>query len=105
MLEPASTSHLATRVAPFMCGNEGTNRGYPSLSIPEGHHELSHHGNDPDKQAKISRIDRFHVERLAELADALESVRDAATSGAFAVPTRKCPMIGTSLNVAPLGSG
>ena len=39
-----------TRIATFMFANEGSNRSYPMIGVPEGHHDLSHHGNDPKKQ-------------------------------------------------------
>jgi hypothetical protein len=62
-----------TRVATLMLGNEGSNRPYPNLSEPEGHHSLSHYGEDPDKQRRIARINRYHIELLAELLRQLES--------------------------------
>ncbi len=48
-----------TRVTTFVAANEGSNRAYPF--VPDGHHDLSHHGGDPAKQAKIRQINRFHV--------------------------------------------
>ena len=32
-----------------------------------GHHELSHHGDDPEKQAQISKINRYHIGLLGAL--------------------------------------
>jgi hypothetical protein len=61
----------ATRVATFMLANEGSNRGYPSLLVPEGHHDLSHHGSDREKQAKIAKINRFHLSHFARLLEGL----------------------------------
>jgi hypothetical protein len=54
-----------TRVASLMLGNAGSNRSYPFLGVPEGHHELSHHGRKADKLASIRKIDRHHSERFA----------------------------------------
>jgi hypothetical protein len=65
-----------TRVITLMCGNEGSNRSYPSIGIGEGHHELSHHGKDAGKLAKIAKINRFHVEQLAYLITQLKSVKE-----------------------------
>ncbi len=65
-----------TRVATFLVANEGSNKSYPWLEIPEGHHELSHHGRSAQKQAKISRINRFHVTQLAYLLDKMSSVKE-----------------------------
>ena len=62
----------STRIATFMFANEGSNRSYPDIDVPEGHHALSHHGNDPTKLAKISKINRYHVELLGYLLDAAQ---------------------------------
>lgn len=69
-----------TRIATFMLANEGSNRSYPMLGIPEGHHELSHHGGDAGKQEKIRRINRFHVETLAHLLGRLAEAREGGDS-------------------------
>lgn len=63
-----------TRVATFMFANEGSNRPYPFLGVSEGHHELSHHGRDPKKQAKIAKINTFHIEMLAYLTGKLQAI-------------------------------
>jgi hypothetical protein len=64
----------ATRVATFVLANEGSNRPYPFISVPEGHHDLSHHGNDQAKKAKIRDINTFHVRQLAYLLERLHSI-------------------------------
>jgi hypothetical protein len=65
-----------TRVSTFVFANEGSNRSYAFMDVPEGHHDLSHHGNDAAKQEKIRRINRFHVTQLAYFLDALAAVRE-----------------------------
>jgi hypothetical protein len=57
----------ATRVATFALANEGSNHSHRAIGVPEGHHEISHHGDDPHKTAGVARIDRFHAECLAHL--------------------------------------
>ncbi len=54
-----------TRVATFMLANEGSNRSFPTIGVKEGHHELSHHQDDPDKMAKIAAIDKFFANQFA----------------------------------------
>jgi len=54
-----------TRVATFMLGNEGSNRSFPSIGVTQGHHELSHHQEDPDKMGKIAAIDKFFATQFA----------------------------------------
>jgi hypothetical protein len=63
-----------TRVCTFVLANEGSNRPYAFIGVPEGHHDLSHHGNDPKKRAKIREINRFHVAQLAYLLRKLKSI-------------------------------
>ena len=36
-----------TRISTFMLAREGSNRSYREIGVPEGHHGLSHHRNDP----------------------------------------------------------
>jgi hypothetical protein len=55
----------STRVATFMLANEGSNKNYRQLDVSDGHHELSHHGEDPHKQQQIARINLFHLELFA----------------------------------------
>jgi hypothetical protein len=56
-----------TRIATFSYANEGSNRSYAFLGVPEGHHDISHHGNDQGKLAKIQLVNHFHVKQLAYL--------------------------------------
>lgn len=65
-----------TRVATFLLANEGSNRSYPMVEVPEGHHGLSHHGDDAGALAKIARVDRWHVQRLADLLARMKAVRE-----------------------------
>ncbi len=54
-----------TRIATFMLANEGSNRSFPTIGVTQGHHELSHHQEDPDKMAKIAAIDKFFATQFA----------------------------------------
>jgi hypothetical protein len=65
-----------TRVATFVFANEASNRSYRAIGVPEGHHDLSHHGNDKQKQAKLQNINRFHVGVVAQLLGKLKAVRE-----------------------------
>src|SRR5262245_7231302 len=62
-----------TRVITFQLARETSNRTYPEVGVPDPHHPLSHHGNDPRKIEKISRINRFHVSLFAEYLSKLRS--------------------------------
>ncbi len=65
-----------TRVCTFVLANEGSNKPYPFISVSEGHHDLSHHGNDPRKKLKIRDINRFHTTQLAYLLTKLKSIKE-----------------------------
>jgi hypothetical protein len=54
-----------TRVGTFMLGREVSGRSYPELEVPDAHHALSHHGNDPEKIAKLTKINILHMEQVA----------------------------------------
>lgn len=60
-----------TRVCTMMWANEGTNRTFPFLDIPQGHHHLSHHKGDEGMIDKIRRINQFQSTMFAELLDML----------------------------------
>jgi hypothetical protein len=68
-----------TRIATFSFANEGSNRAYGFLGVPEGHHTLSHHGNDPKMQRQIQLINRFHVEELAHFVEQLRATQEHDT--------------------------
>jgi hypothetical protein len=55
-----------TRVISFQLAREASTRTYPEIGVPEPHHPISHHGNNPDKLDKLAKINRFHVSLFAE---------------------------------------
>ena len=65
-----------TRVITFQLARELSGRTYPEVGVPDPHHPLSHHGNDPVKVEKISRINRFHVSLFAQHLEKLKATPD-----------------------------
>ncbi|HVR74867.1 MAG TPA: DUF1552 domain-containing protein [Planctomycetota bacterium] len=65
-----------TRIATFMLANDGSNRNYRLIGVPDGHHDLSHHEGKWEKQEKIRRINRFHLTQLAYFLEKLETVKE-----------------------------
>lgn len=65
-----------TNVATFMLGNAGSNRSYRFLEVPDGHHDLSHHGKDPNKLAAIAKIDAFTIECFAKFVTRLQQQQE-----------------------------
>jgi hypothetical protein len=65
-----------TRVATYVFANEGSNRSYSFIGVPDGHHDLSHHGGDAKKQEKIRDINRFHMTQFAYLLEKMQGIQD-----------------------------
>ncbi len=65
-----------TRVCTFLFANEFSNRPYPFINVRDGHHDLSHHGNDPGKLTRISDINHFHASQFAYLLEKLKASRE-----------------------------
>ncbi len=66
----------STRVATFLLANEGSNRAFPEIGIAEGHHSLTHHGNQKDMVDKVAAIDRWYVNQFGRFLDKLEATKD-----------------------------
>ena len=65
-----------TRVCTFMMAKELSGRSYPEIGMSEGHHALSHHGDNPDKKALLARLNAHHTSMLAYFVDKLQSTSD-----------------------------
>src|SRR6187402_2049540 len=65
-----------TRVFTFMMAREASQRTYPALNIPETHHDVSHHGNQPDKMALHAKIDTHFTTLFASFIDKLRQSPD-----------------------------
>src|ERR1700690_4043943 len=65
-----------TRVITFMYGREQTGRPYPQIGVPEPHHPVTHHQNDPVKMEKCTRIQRYHIALFADYLEKLKNTPD-----------------------------
>ena len=65
-----------TRICTFQLARETSNRTYPEIGVPDPHHPLSHHGNDPEKIARMAKINAFHVSLFAYYLDRLKNTPD-----------------------------
>ncbi|GIW90191.1 MAG: hypothetical protein KatS3mg109_0623 [Pirellulaceae bacterium] len=63
-----------TRIATFMLANEGSNRAYRMVGVTDGHHELSHHQNRPEKIEQIKKIDRFLLSQFGYFLEQLKAI-------------------------------
>jgi hypothetical protein len=66
-----------TRASTFMVTKEATDRNYPWLGFTDGHHELSHHGRDAEKNRKLRDIDRYHISILAYMIEKMMAITEA----------------------------
>jgi len=65
-----------TRIATFIVAHDGSNRNYPNIGVSDGHHDLSHHGNNEEKKQKIAKINHFHVTQFAYFLEKLKSIKE-----------------------------
>jgi hypothetical protein len=66
-----------TRVITLSMDREASMRTYTNLSIAEGFHPLSHHGNNPDKMDKLVKIQNYHAQVFAGFIKKIEAVKEA----------------------------
>ena len=66
----------STRVATMLLAHDGSNRSFADIGIPEGHHDLSHHHNNPEKIEKITEIDLWYVQQFAKFLEKLAATKD-----------------------------
>ena len=69
-----------TRVTTFQLARETSNRTYPEVGVTDPHHPLSHHGNDPDKIARMAKINAFHVSLFAGFLEKLKATPEGTGS-------------------------
>ena len=67
-----------TRVCTFQLARETSNRTYPEIGVADPHHPLSHHGNDPAKIERMSKINAFHVSLFAYYLERLRATPDGS---------------------------
>jgi hypothetical protein len=65
-----------TRIITFQLARETSNRTYPEIGVSDPHHPLSHHGNDPEKIARMAKINAFHVSLFAYYVERLKATPD-----------------------------
>jgi hypothetical protein len=65
-----------TRVITFQLARETSNRTYTEIGVPDPHHPLTHHGNDPEKIARMAKINAFHVSLFAYFLEKLKATPD-----------------------------
>jgi len=65
-----------TRVSTFMLARDLSQRTFPQIGVPEPHHSVSHHGNNPAQIAKLAKINTYHASLIAYFFDKLRATTD-----------------------------
>src|SRR2546426_4970908 len=65
-----------TRVITLMVGHEHSGMTYPQIGVPDAHHPISHHQQEPEKVAKVAKVNAYHVQMFARLLQKLQATPD-----------------------------
>jgi hypothetical protein len=65
-----------TRVITFMLGREFSGVTYPQIGVPDAHHPVTHHQQEPEKIVKVAKINAYQVSKFAYLLDRLRATPD-----------------------------
>jgi hypothetical protein len=65
-----------TRVITYMVAREISNRTYPQVGVPDGHHAISHHQNRAEKMDKNVKIQTYHITLFARFLEKMRSIPD-----------------------------
>jgi len=65
-----------TRTVTFLVGREGSNRAYREIGVPEGHHNLTHHRNNPEMIERVAQINCYHMRTFAAWMEKMKAHRE-----------------------------
>jgi len=65
-----------TRVFTFMKGVEASPINYPQIGVPESHHIVSHHENNPGAMQKYAKINGYHLSLFGDFVEKLRATPD-----------------------------
>jgi hypothetical protein len=65
-----------TRVSCMQIARESSSRTYPHIGVPEGHHPVSHHQNDPHNIQQNTRINTYHLSLFARVVETMRNTPD-----------------------------
>ncbi|HYF01465.1 MAG TPA: DUF1552 domain-containing protein [Planctomycetota bacterium] len=54
----------------------GGYRSYPEVGVKRGHHDLQHHEGLLEKRQELEKVDRFNMERFADVVARLKAIRE-----------------------------
>lgn len=66
----------STRVGTLLLAYDGSNKTYPQLGIPEGHHYLTHNQGSSELAKKVHQIDKYYLSCFARFLDKMSKAQD-----------------------------
>src|SRR5262249_10272376 len=69
-----------TRVVSYLMARELSGRTYPEIGVPDNHHGISHHRDNPENLAKLAKINVFHMGLFAYFVQKLQATPDGEGS-------------------------
>jgi hypothetical protein len=69
-----------TRVFSFMYGRENSSRQYPEIGFFDSHHQVSHHGDNPETLAKYAKLNAYHASLFAYFLDKMKNTPEGDNS-------------------------
>lgn len=67
----------STRIGTLLLAYDGSNKTYPQLGIPEGHHYLTHNQRNPNLAKKVAEIDKHYMACFAQFLEKMSKIEDA----------------------------
>jgi hypothetical protein len=66
----------STRIGTILLAYDGSNRVFPQIGVPEGHHYLTHNQRKEELAKKVARIDAYYMEQFAGFLTKLSTTPD-----------------------------
>src|SRR5262249_54146576 len=60
----------------FLFAREASARAYPEIGVPDSHHGLSHHQDNPEKLSRLAKINSFHIRLFADVVQKLQATAE-----------------------------
>jgi hypothetical protein len=59
-----------------MLAREISGTTYNEIGLPDGHHSISHHGNNPEKIQNYTKLNTYHVQMFADFLKKMAATSD-----------------------------
>jgi hypothetical protein len=66
----------STRIGTILLAYDGSNRVFPQIGVPEGHHYLTHNQRKEELALKVAKIDAYYIQQFANFLTKLANTPD-----------------------------